>query len=160
SLVTLIFIAHYFERMGDSLLNIGEAIIGACLGEPVKIGQFLALEDALRQARMESETNGIALQAFLGTHSGHRVARVAPRGGGEAGRMVIFKEGRAAKLREEVESVRRWDGLIEGLAPKIYSFHERGDNAAILFEYLPGMTFEQVVLEGDPQQIEASVSRV
>jgi phosphate uptake regulator/aminoglycoside phosphotransferase (APT) family kinase protein len=159
SLVTLIFIAHYFERMGDSLLNIGEAIISACLGEPVKIGQFLALEDALRQAALAPDVDGLSLEAFAGTHSGHRIARVA-RQEGEESRMVIFKEGRAAKLREEVESVERWEALVAGIAPKVYSFHERGSTGAILFEYLPGNTFETVLLEGEPDRLESVLTRV
>src|SRR5262245_994599 len=39
SQITLVLIWHYFERMGDSLLNIGEAVISAALGEKIKIGQ-------------------------------------------------------------------------------------------------------------------------
>src|SRR4029077_7128383 len=114
STVTAVFIAHYFERMGDSLLNIGESILSACLGETIKIGHFQALQDSLVAAEM-APLGGVALQAIQGTRSGHRVARVSPRREGvEAGRMVIFKEGRARKLREEVESIRKWDELVDG----------------------------------------------
>ena len=43
SLVTCHLILRYLERMGDSLLNIGEAIIFAAVGEKFKIRQYEAL---------------------------------------------------------------------------------------------------------------------
>jgi phosphate uptake regulator len=160
SLVTIIFIAHYFERMGDSLLNIGEAVISACLGEPTKIGQFLALEDSLERADLPKSPDDVRLKAYLGTRSGHRIARVSAGQDGDGSRMVIFKEGRAEKLREEVESIQRWEEISEGLAPKIYSFHERGDAGAILFEYLPGKTFEAILVEGDNREVDLVTTRI
>lgn len=160
SLVTIIFISHYFERMGDSLLNIGEAILSACLGEPIKIGQFLALEDSLRAADMDEPVDQLSVQAIMGSRSGHRIARVSARPDSESSRMVIFKEGRADKLREEKESIARWEELVEGIAPKIYSFHERGETGAILFEYLPGKTLEEVLLQGEVRELDTVVSRI
>jgi Ser/Thr protein kinase RdoA (MazF antagonist) len=36
---------------------------------------------------------------------------------------------------------------MPGLAPRIYSFREGGEDGAILFEYLPGGTFQSILLE-------------
>jgi hypothetical protein len=85
---------------------------------------------------------------------------VQQRREGESGTMVIFKEGRARKLRDEVESIRRWDELVEGLAPKVFSFLEKGDAGAILFEYLPGNTFEQVLIQGEQDDLEVAIDRI
>lgn len=48
---------------------------------------------------------------------------------------------------EERDNIERWEGLMPGLAPRIYSFHEGGGESAILFEYLPGATFESILLQ-------------
>jgi Phosphotransferase enzyme family len=59
---------------------------------------------------------------------------------------VIFKEGKTKKLLQERDSIARWDVLMPGIAPRIYSFHDGGEDGAILFEYLAGGTFESVLL--------------
>jgi phosphate uptake regulator len=150
SLVTLLFIAHYMERMGDSLLNIGEAILSAHLGERIKIGQLRALEDSLELTQLSSHLGHLSLKAMGETKSGARVNSLLSREGradGTPARSVIFKEGKTRKLIEERDSIARWEQLMPGLAPQIYSFHDGGEDGAILFEYLPGATFESVLLK-------------
>ncbi len=149
SLVTLLFIAHYLERMGDALLNIGEAILSAQLGERIKIGQLRALEDSLELTQLSSKISDLSLETMGETKSGARVNSLSsrdPKAAGAPPRSVIFKEGKTRKLAEERDSIARWEQLMPGLAPQIYSFHDRGDDGAILFEYLPGGTFESVLL--------------
>ena len=108
SLVTAIFVCTTSSAWGDSLLNIGEAIISACLGEPVKMSQFQALESSLKESELGNPVGGVALQAIPGTRSGHRVARVSQRQDADGSRMVIFKEGRARKLKDEHERIKKW----------------------------------------------------
>jgi phosphate uptake regulator len=150
SLVTLLFIAHYLERMGDSLLNIGESILSAHLGERIKIGQLRALEDSLELTQQSSHLGHLSLKAMGETKSGARVNSLSSREQKVAGppaRSLIFKEGKTKKLAQERDSIARWEQLMPGLAPQIYSFHDGGEDGAILFEYLPGATFESVLLE-------------
>lgn len=150
SLVTLLFIAHYLERMGDALLNIGESILSAHLGERIKIGQLRALEDSLELTQLSSHLGHLSLKAMGETKSGARVNSLSSRehaADGSPPRSVIFKEGKTKKLVEERDSIARWEQLMPGLAPQIYSFHDSGEDGAILFEYLPGATFESVLLE-------------
>jgi phosphate uptake regulator/Ser/Thr protein kinase RdoA (MazF antagonist) len=150
SLVTVLFIAHYLERMGDALLNIGEAILSAHLGERIKIGQLRALEDSLELTELSSHLGHLSMRAMGETKSGARVNSLSSRKEGDedtAGRSVIFKEGKTKKLLEERDSIARWEELMPGIAPRIYSFHDGGEDGAILFEYLPGSTFESLLLK-------------
>ena len=150
SLVTVLFIAHYLERMGDALLNIGEAILSAHLGERIKIGQLRALEDSLELTELSSHLGHLSLESMGETKSGSRVNSLLSRDQSTDSyrpRSVIFKEGKTKKLVEERDNIARWEELMPGLAPRIYSFHEGSEEGAILFEYLPGATFESILLQ-------------
>ncbi|HWO13755.1 MAG TPA: PhoU domain-containing protein, partial [Polyangiaceae bacterium] len=150
SLVTVLFIAHYIERMGDALLNIGEAILSVHLGERIKIEQLRALEDSLELTELSSHLGHLSLESMGETKSGTRVNSLLSRdqqSDSSRPRSVIFKEGRTRKLIEERDNIARWDQLMPGLAPRIYSFHAGGEEGAILFEYLPGATFESILLQ-------------
>jgi len=165
SLVTLLFIAHYLERMGDALLNIGEAILSGHLGERIKIGQLRTLEDSLELTNLSAHLGHLSMKAMGETKSGARVNSLSSRPEAREDappRSVIFKEGKTKKLVEERDSIQRWDRLMPGLAPQIYSFHDGGEDSAILFEYLPGGTFESVLLEkplGDVTRALDSIQR-
>jgi len=159
SLVTLIFIYRYLERMGDSLQNIGEAVISAALGEKIKIDRFWALEDSLENAT-GTATSEIELQPVGETRSGCKISRVERKSKSDNERPVIFKEGRAEKLRDERDSVERWQALVPGVVPKIYSYHEQGDHAAILFEFVTGQTFESLILQGKTGELDRALTAI
>ena len=149
SQVTLLLIWHYFERMGDSLLNIGEAVISAALGEKIKIGQLWALEDSLSQIDPKSTLEQFNLELLGESRSGCHITRVSSREREDiAGTAVIFKEGNPDKLREERDGICAWERLAPGVAPKIFSFHDNAKNSALLLEFLPGRTFEEILLSG------------
>ncbi|MBF0531232.1 MAG: phosphate uptake regulator PhoU, partial [Deltaproteobacteria bacterium] len=63
NLITCLMILHYLERMGDSLLNIGEAVIYAILGESVKIHQYQALTDSLTASGINPPTGKIEFES-------------------------------------------------------------------------------------------------
>jgi aminoglycoside phosphotransferase (APT) family kinase protein len=71
---------------------------------------------------------------------------------------VIFKEGQLKKLIEERRGAERWQELMPGLPPRVLSFQENGNTGAILFEYLPGQTFEDLVLRGTRRQLETALN--
>ncbi len=144
--VTLIFIHHYFERMGDALQNIGEAIISAAIGERIKIEQFHELEDSLEAGAMDDHAGEVTLRTIGETRSGCRIDEV--RDGSSGDRSIIFKSGRKKKLLEEKKCIDRWHKVMPGMAPKIHSFHEGKDHASLLVEYLPGSTLESTLLQG------------
>jgi phosphate uptake regulator len=148
SLVTMIFIARYLERMGDSLLNIGEAIISAFLGEQIKIEQLDVLEKSLTEAGLNPKISNLSLQSMGETKSGCRIDLVSSHSQSDTATMTIFKEGQPAKLLQEKAGVDYWHALMPGIAPSIYAHRQEGDTAALLFEYLSGDTYEEILLNG------------
>lgn len=163
SQVTILFMSHYFERMGDSILNIGEALLSAAVGERIKIDQFRVLQDMVEDSDSilsDVSPDMISVEALGETRSGCRIDRVAGRAGGDEERMVVFKEGRTDKLVEEKNCIDEWNQRLPGYAPQIYSFQERGDHGAILFEYLPGRTFEEMVLRSNANELAAGVAQL
>lgn len=156
SYVTVLFISHYLERMGDSLLNGGEALLSASLGERIKFGQLRQLEDSLSE--IESDIDQLAMHPVGETKSGARIARLTARQDNRTA--VIFKEGKTTKLSEERDSVARWQQLVPGIAPNIISFNEQGPRSAILFEYLSGQTFEELLLQASEQDLAHALDRL
>lgn len=172
-LITALFIIRYLERIGDSLLNIGEALIFAIIGEKIKIEQFQALQQTLHKSGIDAPLSEIDFQSIWGTRSGCRISRVAqkdrPVMGADQEGLVrelgcrvslhgntdkpidpalgsIFKEGNLKKIRREKENIESWASIYPGLGPKIFSYHEEEENASMLVEFLPGCTLDEVLL--------------
>lgn len=160
--LTVMFILHYLERMGDALKNIGEAIILAALGERLKIHQFRVLDEALESntALRESITD-VELASIWGTRSGVRVGTIADLDTAARGaQRVVFKEGRPGKLQRERESLKRWAEVAPGLAPSVVEYKEQERGAALLLQYLDGTTLQDIALNADPQIIAKALHRL
>ena len=157
-LVTLIFIYRYLERMGDALLNIGEAVMSACLGERVKIGQFEALEDSLASAG--AVPADVSLHTMAETRSGCKIDRVDMSQTPIAEKAVIFKEGSAKKVEAERDGIEAWHKIAPGLAPRIHAFNHDHDHSSILLEYLDGWTFDKYLLNGTEEELDSALSRL
>jgi hypothetical protein len=141
------------------MLNIGEGILSASVGEKIKIDEFRALQDSVGGIADLAGRLGpnLSLEALGETRSGCRIDRLSD-GSGDEERMVVLKEGRIEKLREEKAAVDEWNERLPGLAPRIYSFQEREGVGAILYEYLPGRTFEELVLRSDHEELLAGIA--
>ena len=162
NLITSHLILRYLERMGDSLLNIGEAIIFAAVGERFKIHQYEALKAMLDKSGMEMPISDVEFQSIWGTRSGCRIGRIqGPRGGGgrEGDRLlhgVLFKEGTRKKLLQERENIERWEAILPGLPPRIIAQQQEDSQASLLIEYLGGCTFQDVVLSSNFQLMKSA----
>jgi len=158
-LLTTLFIFRYLERMGDALLNIGEAAIFAITGDKFKIRQFTALNDILTAAGHENPLSDVEFASIWGTRSGCRIGRIQERGGeGDCHKEVIFKDGDTGKLRQEAANFARWDSLMPGLAPHLEAFREGEKTSSMLIELLPGQTIQDLSLSGDLKLLSRAVA--
>ncbi|MFH1033001.1 MAG: PhoU domain-containing protein [Pseudomonadota bacterium] len=150
-LVTSLFIHRYLERMGDSLLNIGEALIFVLVGERLKIHQFEALQDTLAASGLDAPLSQVEFSAFWGNRSGCKVGAVADKSDASRAHRVVFKEGARAKIVKERRNIERWQEVMPGLPPRIFGGQENGGQASVLLEYLNGCTLQEVVLTSPPE---------
>ncbi len=159
NLITVLFIFRYLERIGDSLLNIGEALIFCIIGEKIKIEQFQALQQTLHKTGFSGSISELDFQSIWGTRSGCRISRVGSKQlPGDPARGSIFKEGALVKMRKERENIESWESIFPSLGPKVFSYHEEGDKASMLVQFLPGCTLEELALTTDYQELQAVYS--
>ncbi|MFH1061221.1 MAG: PhoU domain-containing protein [Pseudomonadota bacterium] len=154
NLVTALFIFRYLERMGDSLLNVGEAIIFAIIGEKLKIHQYEALRDTLAASGLEAPMSEVEFASIWGTRSGCRIGTVQEQSEDGRAQRVIFKEGNLHKIQREKDNIERWQELMPGLPPRVFGYQEAEGAASLLLEYLGGCTFQEVILNSDKEILE------
>lgn len=149
--ITILFIIRYLERIGDALLNIGEALLFVIIGEKVKISQYHTLQKTLNKSGLSGPVSRIYYDAFWGTRSGCQISKVGVPDPEctEKVKNSIYKGGDPDKINAEKSSLEHWDRFFPGLTPKIISYHQEGDKAALLVEYLSGFTLEEALLNCD-----------
>ncbi|MFA9393741.1 MAG: PhoU domain-containing protein [Halodesulfovibrio sp.] len=148
--VTAIFIYRYLERIGDSLLRIGEALICITVGNTLKVSQFDSLQETLAQSGFTGSMHDVDYKAILGSRSGCCIGVVETMQPSETSKQgSIYKEGSISKIKLEKENIERWQTLFPALVPNIYGYHEGPDNAALLVELLHGCTLDEIILQAD-----------
>lgn len=156
NLVTVLFIFRYLERIGDSLLNIGEALLLSILGEKIKIDQFQALEETLSQSGYRGILSDVDFVSILGSRSGCRIRKIHYEQGANflpQATSSIFKEGNRQKILAEKHNIETWSEIFPGLVPKIFSCQESGETSSLLLEYIPCCTYEEVILSADLEEL-------
>jgi phosphate uptake regulator len=148
--VTAIFIYRYLERIGDSLLRIGEALICITVGNTLNVSQFDSLQETLSQYGFTGSMHDVDYKAILGSRSGCCIGVVETMQPSNTSRQgSIYKEGSISKIKLEKENIERWQNLFPTLVPNIYGYHEGSDNAALLVELLHGCTLDEIILQAD-----------
>ncbi|MGB5570947.1 MAG: PhoU domain-containing protein [Sedimenticolaceae bacterium] len=145
-LTSALFVAHSVEQMGDALLNISESIISANLGQPVNLERYHSLQASVETLDTDDDFVDVQVQRIADTRSGSAISAISASDGKDDAYVAIFKDGQKSKLKEERQGVESWHDIYPGLAPKILSYKKSGQSAALLIEHLPGLTFEQILL--------------
>jgi phosphate uptake regulator/aminoglycoside phosphotransferase (APT) family kinase protein len=158
-LVTSMLIFHYLERIGDCLLNIGEAIISAEMGERMKIRAYRELAGSLERRPGGPKMDEVSFQGVWGTRSGAQIGRVKASGIAASSGEAIFKRGDPKKLRKERSAMERWSHVAPGLAPKVLRYQE-AERDSMLVEYLEGQTLLEIVLHARMSYVEEVLARV
>jgi phosphate uptake regulator len=145
--ITALNIFRYLERIGDSLLNIGEAVISAHAGSRLKFFEYLALKEKLTVGSGHFRIQGPLAE----TRSGCRIERVVSRQDSEVERDAIFKEGDGKKILREKEKLERWQTVMPGMTPRVLGFQPLSGKAFMLLEYIDGLNFQELLLRrNDP----------
>jgi phosphate uptake regulator len=141
-LMTNLFVSKFLERMGDSILNIGETTLFILTGERLKLHQYLHLEQMVGQvAPAPGAAAAVDFRQIWGGISGARVGRVVGSEGA-----LIWKEGAEGKIEEEVREMEEWNRLVPGLVPGVKKRFQRDGRESFLGQYLDGVLLRDVYL--------------
>lgn len=149
-----LLVANEFQRMGESLKTIGEAVISANIGQAVNLERYFALQSLMSD--LDTNGAGLKVETIAETRSGSSISAIKDRKTEAVA--AVFKDGEKNKLKEEREGVKSWHAIYPGLAPKILSYEKRDQSAALLIEHLPGMTFEHIVLNEPADHCEKALA--
>ncbi|HKY59606.1 MAG TPA: phosphate uptake regulator PhoU, partial [Gemmatimonadota bacterium] len=138
--LTHLFVAKFLERIGDSILNIGETTLFILTGERLKLHQYLHLEEMVERLSPERERARVDVRQIWGGISGARVGRLSV-GNGPA---FIWKEGAERKIDEEIREIEEWNRIAPGLAPDLKGRLVRDGRESLVREYLDGMLLRDV----------------
>jgi len=159
-LIRALFVAHSIEQMGDALLAISESIISANLGQLVDLERYQSLAASVEDLDTNGEVDDLQVEPIAETRSGSAISGISTTSGNGDNYIAIFKDGEKRKVKEERKGVKSWHAIYPGLAPRILSYKKRGRSAALLIEHLPGLTFEQVLLEDSPELLSESLEKL
>ena len=145
-MLSLLFITRYLERVGDSFLNIGEAILDIHVGEKMGIKQFRHLLRGLESQGIDISSEDVEFKPIMDTRSGSRVAKIQ-RGSGSNGQTVFYKEGARKKIDQEVTGLRRWQSKYPGSTPEVLWHEGHKDHSTILLEYIQGDDLLEILIK-------------
>lgn len=158
-LIAALMIFHYLERIGDSLQNVGEAIISAEVGERMKMRAYRELTGSLELDASKPWQRDVSFEGVWGTRSGAQIGRVHAAELEESGGKAIFKRGHPSKLRKERDAMDLWGRIAPGLAPEVIKYQE-AERDSMLVEYLSGQTLLEIVLNSRMAEAERVLERV
>src|SRR5262249_39910322 len=151
--ITHLFVAKFLERIGDSILNIGETTLFILTGERLKLHQYLHLEELIGDG-VATARDEVQIEPLWGGISGALVSRVSV--GQEA--PLLWKEGAEAKIEEEVRAMEEGNRLVPGLVPDVKARLHRDGRQSFLGRYVEGALLRDIYL-GSPWEHKIRVTR-
>ena len=146
-LTSALFVAHSVEQMGDALLNISESIISANLGQPVNLERYHSLQASVET--LDTDDDFVDVQVQNGSRIPVQAAPSPPSARQTARTTPMSRSSRMARKASSKRNARAWRaGMTSTPAwhPRSFRTKRRGQSAALLIEHLPGLTFEQILL--------------
>jgi phosphate uptake regulator/aminoglycoside phosphotransferase (APT) family kinase protein len=141
--ITHLFVAKFLERLGDSILNIGETVLFTLTGERMKLHQYLHLEEMKGALSPEpGATAAVDFHQIWGGISGARVGRISVDGKAA----FIWKEGTERKIEAEVREMTEWNRVRPGLVPDVLTRYQDGGRESFLGHFLDGVLLRDVYL--------------
>jgi hypothetical protein len=143
-IITNLFVLKFLERIGDSILNIGESTLFLLTGERLKLHQYLHLQEMVGVLAAEADAQAVTLdlRQIWGGISGARLGRVAI---GQR-RPLIWKEGAEGKIEEELREMDEWNRVVPGLVPNVKARYHRDGRESFLGQFLEGALLRDVYL--------------
>ncbi len=152
-MLSLLTIIRYLERVGDSFLNIGEAILDIHVGEKMGIKQFRHLRRGLESQGINIGSSDVQFQPIMNTRSGSRVAKIFD----EHQNRVFYKEGPKDKIDEEVAGINLWETRFPGSTPQVLYHDSRKNHSTILLEYIDGTDLLEILINRKGRQMDQAM---
>lgn len=147
--------AYELRRLLEGLSRVGEAMVSGGMGRVVSSNNFDQINEALEY--LQTGLDEVNFDRLALTRSGSAIASIKSKDTV----LAVYKEGAPDKVTEEVESVNRWRKIKPGLVPKVLAHSsDRDDLASVVIEYLPGDTFEKLLLEGNKEKLDEALIRL
>jgi len=125
-------------------LHITETTIYRVSGERLSFSQYMHLERLAKEAG--ARTGCFSYKNLWGGISGAVVGKLDL---GEKGQWV-FKDGITKKILPEVENLKKWNDVLEGVVPKLVAVGDGadGETSSFLSEFVDGELLSDIVLNG------------
>jgi phosphate uptake regulator len=141
-IITNLFVSKFLERIGDSILNIGETTLFILSGERLKLHQYLHLEQMVSRVAPQVPEGDLSFSQIWGGISGARVGRLSLGPGGP----LIWKEGAEKKIEDEIREMDEWNRLVPGLVPDVKARYEQDGRTSFLGQYVDGALLRDVYM--------------
>jgi phosphate uptake regulator len=153
-ILTNLFVAKFLERVGDSILNIGESTLLLLTGERLKLHQYLHLRELAAAVAPEPVASSLDVRPIWGGISGARLGRVAIG----RGRPLLWKEGVEGKIEDELREMEEWNRVLPGLVPDVKARYQGEGRESFLGQFLDGALLRDVYLT-HPWELKVAATR-
>lgn len=161
ALLSASFVVRDLSNIGQTLLRIGEAIISANLGQMIELDRYHSLEATLANTHLAD--NDLNINPISETKSGCRISSVidatdSTSDGQTEQILAVFKDGDPKKLKQEKQGIESWHKKYPGIAPEVYAYHKANNQAALLFEFMTGSTFDKLIVENNMSELKIALN--